>query len=70
MDEFEDCEYERKVMTTSMMRAVITVMAKAMIMMKAKVTAHPMGSCVEREVKRSGHGKVAKSRFKVHPIFT
>ena len=43
--------------------------AKAMIMMTAKVTAHLMGSCVEREIKRSGHGKVPKSRFKVHPVF-
>ena len=70
MDEFKDCEYEREVMTMRMIRAVISVMAKAMIMMTAKMTAHPMGSCVEREIKRSGHGKVPKSRFKVHPIFT
>lgn len=29
-----------------------------------------MGSRVEREIKSSGNSKVAKSHFKVHPIFT
>ena len=46
------------------------ILSTDMLTVAMTMSTHPMRSCVEGEIKRSFHGKVAKSSFKVHPIFS